>query len=102
LYANYSYRKASVPATVLPTGLLWTRLMAPVFQNQIADQSFDFNSHNIRAGIDFNLDDKTTLGFSGNANLRNRNRFQYGDTRITDGLTGVLNPANQPKHQFVR
>lgn len=90
LYANYSYRKAQRTGNGFTNRITTGPGIGTTFQDQIADQSFDFNSHNVRAGIDINLDPKTTLSFSGNANLRNRNRFQYGDTRITDGLTGAL------------
>jgi hypothetical protein len=89
VYANYSYRKAERTGNGFTNRTIMDPVNGNSFQNQIANQSFDFYSHNIRAGIDFNLDDKTTLGFSGNANLRNRDRFQFGDTRITDGA-GVL------------
>lgn len=90
LYANYSYRKASRSGNGFTNRTTTGLGIGTTYQNQIANQSFDFNSNNIRAGIDINLDPKTTLSFSGNANLRNRNRFQFGDTRITDGLTGAL------------
>ncbi|QKJ31965.1 TonB-dependent receptor [Mucilaginibacter mali] len=90
LYANYSYRKAQRTGNGFTNRTTTGPGIGTTFQNQIADQSFDFNSNNIRAGIDINLDPKTTLSFSGNANLRNRNRFQFGDTRIIDGPTGAL------------
>jgi outer membrane receptor protein involved in Fe transport len=89
IYGNYSYRKAQRTGNGFTNRSIIDPVNGSTFQDQIANQSFDFNSNNIRAGIDINLDQKTTLSFSGNANLRNRNRFQYGDTRITD-VSGAL------------
>jgi len=82
LYANYSYRKAHREGDGYTNRTSVDAFNNPILQNQIANQAFDFNAHNIRAGIDFNLDDKTTLSFNANANLRNRNRAQFGNTTI--------------------
>ena len=82
LYANYSYRKAHREGDGYTNRTSVDAFNNPVLQNQIANQAFDFNAHNIRAGVDFNLDDKTTLSFNANANLRNRNRAQFGNTTV--------------------
>ncbi|MDO3641606.1 TonB-dependent receptor [Mucilaginibacter sp. L3T2-6] len=82
VYANYSYRKG----TRIGNGFSNKTTIADSinqFQNQINDQQFTFRGQNIRSGIDINLDPKTTLGFSNNINIRNRDRVSSGLTTIT-------------------
>ncbi len=87
IYTNYSYRKADrigngtsqKSTTFLNTA---TQLNESQQQNQVSDQRFSFGGHNIRSGIDINLDPKTTLSFSDNVNIRDRNRYQNGNTQI--------------------
>jgi outer membrane receptor protein involved in Fe transport len=83
IYSNYSYRQGdrigngSVDKTTTSNdGTVQT-------QNQTADQTFKFKGQNIRTGIDINLSPKTTLGFSNNINIRNRDRYQNGNTLIS-------------------
>ncbi|MES2275576.1 MAG: TonB-dependent receptor [Bacteroidota bacterium] len=102
LYANYSYRKAERTGNGFTNRTISDPVNGQTFQNQIANQSFDFNSNNIRAGIDINLDPKTTLSFSGNANLRNRNRFQFGDTRITDAASVLKQLTSQNSSSYTK
>jgi outer membrane receptor protein involved in Fe transport len=87
VYTNYSYRKGErdgdgfVDKTTTPfTGAVQT-------QNQVANQNFTFTGQNIRSGIDFNINDKTTIGFTNNINLRTRDRNQNGTTLIATGDT---------------
>ncbi|MDB4903952.1 MAG: hypothetical protein JWQ63_3233 [Mucilaginibacter sp.] len=82
IYSNYSYRHGDRigngtidKTTTSNNGTIQT-------QNQTADQKFTFTGQNIRSGIDVYLSPKTTLGLSNNINIRNRNRFQYGNTFI--------------------
>lgn len=89
IYGNYSYRTADRDGNGYTNKTTFDPLNGPIYQNQIADQTYNYVSHNIRAGIDINLDPKTTLGFSGNINLRNRVRAAFGDTK-TFNSTGVL------------
>lgn len=93
-YLNYSYRRGdrvgngyTNRTTYLPTG--------PVYQNQIADQSFGFRGSNIRGGVDINFDPKTTLSFSANVNLRNRDRSQYGTTDIRNSAGALTRQTIQ-------
>lgn len=88
LYTNYSYRHGK------RVGNGYTNRQTfigadTLFQNQTQDQSFVFDSHNIRAGIDWNAGDKTTISLSGNVNTRQRDRFQTGSTDLfgQSGLT---------------
>src|ERR1700757_4113505 len=53
-----------------------------VQQNQVNNQKFTFKGQNIRSGIDYNIDPKTTISFSDNINIRNRTRYQDGTTNI--------------------
>ncbi|TWJ02271.1 outer membrane receptor for ferrienterochelin and colicin [Mucilaginibacter frigoritolerans] len=84
VYTNYSYRQGdrvgngSVDKTTfLDNGSIQT-------QDQTANQSFTFKGQNIRSGIDFNIDPKTTISFTNNINIRNRYRDQYGNTSIVN------------------
>lgn len=82
VYTNLSYRRAdrvgngySNKNTVFANG-------HDTLQNQTQDQRFSFRGENIRSGIDYNIDPKTTISFSNNINIRNRTRYQDGTTNI--------------------
>lgn len=82
IYSNYSYRRGDRigngtidKTTTSNNGTIQT-------QDQAANQKFTFTGQNIRSGIDVYLSPKTTLGLSNNINIRNRNRFQNGNTFI--------------------
>jgi len=82
LYTNFSYRRGdrvgngfnnkttSIPDTT-------------VQQNQVNNQTFTIKGYNIRSGIDYNIDPKTTISLSDNINIRDRNRLQTGGTNIS-------------------
>ena len=83
VYSNYSYRKGNRigngtidKVTNSTDGTVQT-------QDQTANQKFTFTGQNIRSGIDVNLSPKTTLGFSNNINIRDRDRNQNGTTLIS-------------------
>ncbi|HEY4322857.1 MAG TPA: TonB-dependent receptor [Mucilaginibacter sp.] len=87
VYTNYSYRQGDRigngtvdKTTHLNDGTIQT-------QDQVTDQKFTFKGHNIRSGIDINLSPKTTLGFSNNINIRDRDRTQTGNTFINQNDT---------------
>jgi outer membrane receptor protein involved in Fe transport len=89
IYTNYSYRKADRignGTSNKTTNFLnsTTQASETQQQNQVSDQKFTFGGHNIRSGIDYNIDPKTTISFSDNINIRNRDRLQNGNTQITD------------------
>ncbi|HEY4196177.1 MAG TPA: TonB-dependent receptor, partial [Mucilaginibacter sp.] len=88
IYTNYSYRKADrigngtsdkTTSFLNPT----TQANESQQQNQVSDQKFTFGGHNIRSGIDYNISPKTTISFSDNINIRDRDRAQNGSTQIT-------------------
>ncbi len=86
VYSNYSYRKGDRigngtvdKTTTLPDGTVVQT------QDQQANQNFTFTGQNIRSGIDINLNQKTTLSFTNNINIRDRDRNQYGSTLIHAG-----------------
>ncbi len=95
VYTNYSYRKGervgngSVDKVTDPTDGAPQQL-----QDQEANQNFTFTGQNIRTGIDINLTPKTTLSFSNNINIRDRDRNQYGSTLISRNDT-LLQSINQ-------
>ncbi|MDB5136064.1 MAG: hypothetical protein JWP37_2667 [Mucilaginibacter sp.] len=89
IYTNYSYRKADRigNGTSDKTSSFLnstTQLNETQQQNQVSDQKFTFGGHNIRSGIDYTIDPKTTISFSDNINIRDRDRDQNGNTQITD------------------
>lgn len=82
IYSNYSYRhgdrigNGTIDKTTDETdGTVQT-------QDQVTNQKFVFSGQNIRSGIDYNLSPKTTISFSNNINLRNRDVYQNGPTVI--------------------
>lgn len=93
VYANYSYRKG----TRIGDGFSNKTSIADTInqtQDQAQNQQFTFTGQNIRGGIDINLDPKTTLGFSTNVNIRDRDRLQNGNTLITQNGT-LMQRINQ-------
>jgi outer membrane receptor protein involved in Fe transport len=83
IFGNYSYRKADRVGNGYNNRITYPGTDSARFQNQESDQTFKFNSHNVRTGIDINLSPKTVLTLSDNINIRNRDRFQNGLTTIT-------------------
>ncbi|MVN92497.1 TonB-dependent receptor domain-containing protein [Mucilaginibacter aquatilis] len=96
IFGNYSYRKANRIGNGYTNRITYPGTDTAIFQNQESDQTFKFNSHNIRTGIDINLDSKSVLTLSDNINIRDRDRFQNGGTGITrnSALTQRLNQNN--------
>ncbi len=95
IYGNYGYRKANREGDGYTNQTTFDPVNGPIYQNQIANQSFSFNANNARAGIDINLNDKTTLSFSANANIRDRDRTQYGSTSIYNSVNYLTQLTNQ-------
>lgn len=86
IYSNYSYRKATrIGNGYSNTTSLGTDI-GDVYQNQVNDQTFMFEAHNVRSGIDFTLDPKTTLSLSNNINIRNINRYQNGYNTLNSSV----------------
>lgn len=83
LFGNYSYRRANRIGNGYTNRITYPGRDTAIFQNQESDQTFKFNSHNIRTGIDINLDPKTVLTLSDNINIRDRDRFQDGVTNTS-------------------
>ena len=104
IYTNYSYRKSTRignGTSDKTTNFLDATSQATETQqqNQAANQSFTFGGHNIRSGIDYNIDPKTTISFSENINIRDRDRLQNGNTQITqDGALLEMLGQNNTSH----
>jgi outer membrane receptor protein involved in Fe transport len=82
IYSNYSYRhgdrigNGTIDKTTDETD-------GPVqTQDQVTNQKFVYSGQNIRSGIDYNITPKTTISFSNNINIRNRDVYQTGPTVI--------------------
>ncbi|WP_428330475.1 TonB-dependent receptor domain-containing protein [Mucilaginibacter sp.] len=82
VYSNYSYRKGTRIGNGFTDKTTDATDGTDQTQNQLADQKFTFTGQNIRSGIDFNISPKTTIGFSNNINIRDRDRDQTGSTLI--------------------
>lgn len=104
IYTNYSYRKAdrigNGSSDKTTSGVnSTTQENQTEQQNQVSDQKFVFGGHNIRSGIDYNIDPKTTISFSDNINIRDRDRYQNGNTQITnDGALLEMLGQNNTTH----
>jgi len=99
VYGNYSYRSADRIGNGFIDKTINTNpgVIPPItqFTNQVSDQTFHFVGSNIRSGIDYSLNDKNTISFSDNINLRDRNLYQTGLTTITqNGLPYQLQSQN--------
>ncbi|MGZ3873448.1 MAG: TonB-dependent receptor domain-containing protein, partial [Mucilaginibacter sp.] len=84
VYTNYSYRKGSRVGNGFSNKLTTSGDSINQTQNQLQDQNFTFTGQNIRSGVDFFVSPKTTLSFSNNINIRDRDRTQNGSTLIND------------------
>jgi len=82
VYTNYSYRRADRIGNGYSNKTTKFANGDDTLQNQVANQKFVFSGQNIRSGIDYNIDPKTTIGFSDNINIRDRDRYQNGTTKI--------------------
>ncbi|HEY8929233.1 MAG TPA: TonB-dependent receptor [Mucilaginibacter sp.] len=94
IYGNYSYRKGTRVGDGFSDKSTNVGDTLSQSQNQTSNQQFTFTGQNIRAGIDINLDPKTTLGFATNINIRDRDRLQNGATLISQNNT-LLQRINQ-------
>jgi outer membrane receptor protein involved in Fe transport len=95
IFTNYSYRRGDRIGNGF-TNKTITAGNDVTTQNQQSDQTFSFKGHNIRTGIDYNLDKNNTLSLSNNINIRDRDRFQNGttNTALNNVATQVLGQNN--------
>ena len=98
IYTNYSYRHGDRVGNGI-TNKTTAKSDTLQTQNQVSDQKFVFSGHNIRSGIDYNIDNNNTLSFSDNVNIRDRNRYQDGLTNsYTNGFhSSILTQNNTSK-----
>jgi len=96
VYTNYSYRRADRIGNGFSNKTTQFANGHDTLQNQVSDQKFSFSGHNIRSGIDYNIDPKTTISFSDNVNIRSRTRYQDGTTQVLGDnvLTQLIDQNN--------
>ena len=95
LYGNYSYRAGNRLSegynnityldSTFPTG----------FANQNTDSKGSDKGHNVKAGIDYNLTDKSTLSFSGGFNIRDNDRNELLDINKLNREGGAVELSNR-------
>lgn len=95
VYTNFSYRRGDRVGNGF-NNKTTTVGDSTIQQNQVNNQTFTIKGYNIRSGIDYNIDPKTTISFSDNINIRDRNRMQTGGTNIAEGglPSEILNQNN--------
>jgi outer membrane receptor protein involved in Fe transport len=95
IYTNFSYRRGDRVGNG-SNNKTTTIADTTVQQNQVNNQTFTIKGYNIRSGIDYNIDPKTTISFSDNINIRDRNRVQAGGTSIAENgvASEILNQNN--------
>jgi len=96
VYTNYSFRRADRIGNGYSDKTTRFANGHDTLQNQVANQKFVFSGQNIRSGIDYNIDPKTTISFSDNINIRDRDRYQNGITQIIgdNNVTQIVNQNN--------
>ncbi|MES2828642.1 MAG: TonB-dependent receptor [Bacteroidota bacterium] len=85
LYGNYSYRYGNR----LGGGFSNITYATGIFTDQITDSKSLDKGHNLKAGMDYYLTDKSVLSFSGGFNLRDNNR---SEALTIDRLGAQRNP----------
>jgi outer membrane receptor protein involved in Fe transport len=97
IYGNYSHRQGDRSGGGFNNRnkLLDTASdIIPYQYNQNSTQKGSNNGNQIKAGIDFNFTDKSTIGFSSNINFRNNDRSQ-------NSITNVYNHNQNPLQQLL-
>jgi outer membrane receptor protein involved in Fe transport len=83
IYGNYSHRQNNRSASgysYRTSDVLQTNPAVPQQFNQNSLNTGGNNGNQIKAGIDYNLTNKTTVSFSSNINIRDNDRIQNGTT----------------------
>jgi len=83
IYGNFSHRQSNRSAngySYRSRDSVITDPAKPVQYNQNSLNTGGNNGNQIKAGIDYNLTDKTTVSFSSNINIRNNDRIQNSTT----------------------
>jgi outer membrane receptor protein involved in Fe transport len=107
VYTNMSYRRADRVGNGFSNKNTEFANGHDTLENQTQNQTFSYRGENIRSGIDYNIDPKTTISFSNNINLRDRTRYLDGGTNIIgDGnltqqvLQNNASPGNGRNYDF--
>jgi len=91
LYGNYSYRYGNRTGGGYSNIFYKQPLSSTVYANQNTNGDMLEKGHNVKAGIDYNLSEKSILSFSGGFNIRDNDRTEL--LRI-DQLDAAKNPVN--------
>lgn len=93
-YGNYSYRYGNRPGGGYNNIFYKLPNFNPTFANQNTDSKGVDKGHNVKAGIDYYLNSKSTISFTGGFNIRDNDRTDY----ITiDKLGAQKNPLELSK-----
>ncbi len=91
LYGNYSYRYGNRTGGGYSNIFYKQPLSSTVYANQLTTGDMLEKGHNVKAGIDYNLSEKSILSFSGGFNIRDNDRTEL--LKI-DQLDAAKNPVN--------
>lgn len=91
LYGNYSYRYGNRTGGGYSNIFYKQPLSSTVYANQHTNGDMLEKGHNVKAGIDYNLSEKSILSFSGGFNIRDNDRTEL--LKI-DQLDAAKNPVN--------
>jgi len=89
IFGNYSYRSGKRLSGGYSNITYLNSTFPTVFANQNSDSEGIDKGHNLKAGIDYYLTEKSVLSFSGGFNIRDNNRTEL---LYIDKLDGALNP----------
>jgi len=96
-YGNYNYRKSNRVGDGFNKNL---NLLNNGITENDSENSRKGNSHSGKLGIDYNINEKTTIGLSGNFNIRDNNRtenlfYQYFNQPDLTGTSDRITEQNE-------
>ncbi|WP_432709375.1 TonB-dependent receptor domain-containing protein [Pedobacter sp.] len=77
LYGNYSFRTGNRLGNGFNNITYLDSAFPTVFANQISDSEGSNKGHNVKAGIDYNLTEKSVISLSGGFNVRDNDQFEF-------------------------
>jgi outer membrane receptor protein involved in Fe transport len=96
LFGNYSYRYGNrIGGGFNNIQYLNTAVGSPVFADQLTDSRSLDKGHNVKAGIDYNIAEKSVLSFSGGFNIRTNDQLEYLNIDKLNAQRGPVELSNR-------